>query len=507
MAPGDRVALLCPNTSFVIEAHFGVPLAGGVLMPLHVQFTAGEIAYLLNHSGARFLFVDSEFKAAVRPVCEHLDHQVEVIEIRGARRAKAELTNYEEFLEKGSPKPVAWSLKDETDLISLNYTSGTTGRQKGVMITHRGAYLNALGDALELGLTQDSRLLWTLPIYRCNGWGLTWGATVVGATHICLRRPEPAAIWELIGKHRVSHFCAWPGLLASLINHPSRPARLHGPLTVFVGGAPPSVELIQQWDEFGARVLHGYGLTETGGGYTVCEVQSSWSTAAPAERARLLARQGVPFVTGDPLRVVNEKMRDVPADGHTVGEVIVRGAIVMAGYYKEPEATARDLSGGWFRTGDLAVMHPDGYIELRDRRRDTIIHDGEHLSSIEVEHTLYQHPGVAEVAVIGVPDPSLGEVPKAFVVLKPGAKATGRELIQFCKKRLARFKCPRQVRFVPRLADDRQRKAPEIPPARAGMGRSRKANPWCMNQLRPCSLIPGKDKPTFSIRLCLLSTV
>ena len=309
MAPGDRVAFLCPNTPPMLEAHFGVPLAGGVLLPLNMRVSAGEIAYVLNHSGARFLFVDSEWKAAVRPVCEHLDHQVEVIEIRGERRAKAAIATYEEFLGTGSPKPIVWGLKDEADLISLNYTSGTTGRPKGVMITHRGAYLNALGDVIALGLSQDSRLLWTLPMYRCNGWGLTWGATAVGATHICLRRFEPAPVWNLIGTHRVSHLCGPPSLLAQLIDHPHRPARLHDPLTVFVGGAPPSTELIEQWrprSPRGSRVR----TTETGGGYALCEGQSHWAAAAPAERARLLGRQGVPFVTGDPLRVVDEKMRD-----------------------------------------------------------------------------------------------------------------------------------------------------------------------------------------------------
>ena len=452
LAPGDRIAFLCPNTAPMLEAHFGVPLAGGVLVPINVRLTAGEIAYVLNHSGARFLFVDSELGAAVRPVCEHLDHPVKVIDIQGEGRAKrGRDTTYEELLEMGSTKAVAWSLKDEADLISLNYTSGTTGKPKGVMIAHRGAYLNALGNIIELGLTEASRLLWTLPMYHCNGWSLIWAATAAGATHICLRRFDPAAVWGIIARHRASHLCGSPSLLAQLINHPSRPAQVREPLTVFVGGAPPSAELIQQWETSGARVVHGYGLTETGGGYAVCERQSLWTSVAPAERARLLLRQGVPFVTGDPLRVVDEKMRDVPSDGRTVGEVIVRGATVTAGYYKEPEATARDFSGGWFRTGDLAVMHADGYIELRDRRRDIIIRDGEHLSAIEVEQALYQHPAVAEVAVVGIPDSAVGEVPKAFVVLKPGAKATARELILLCRQHLASFKCPRRVEFVSRL--------------------------------------------------------
>lgn len=452
LSPGDRVALLVHNTAPMLEAHFGVPLAGGVLVPINVRLTAGEIACVLNHSGAQFLLLDSELAPTVRPVCEHLDYPVKVIDLPAEGRAKrVGESTYEAFLETGSPKPVSWSLKDETDLISLNYTSGTTGRPKGVMITHRGAYLNALGNIIELGLTEAARVLWTLPMYHCNGWGIAWAATAVGATHICLRRFEPALAWRLLVEERATHLCGSPNLLAQLLNYADRPRQLAGPLTIFVGGAPPSAELIQNWELLGARVVHGYGLTETCGGYAVCQRQSSWEKAAPADRARLLLSQGMPLVIGDPLRVVDEQLRDVPADGQTVGEVIMRGATVTPGYYKEAEATARDFRGGWFHSGDLAVMRPDGYIELRDRRRDLIIHDGEHLSSVEVEQTLCQHPVVAEAAVVGVPDSAHGEVPKAFVVLRAGTKATATDLIGFCKERLAEFKCPVRVEFVTRL--------------------------------------------------------
>jgi len=452
LAPGDRVAFLSPNTAPMLEAHFGVPLAGGVLVPINVRLTAGEIACVLNHSGAQFLFVDADLAAAVRPVCEHLEYPLKVIELPAeGRNKRVGDAAYEAFLETGSPRPVEWSLKDETDLISLNYTSGTTGRPKGVMITHRGAYLNALGNIIELGLTEASRVLWTLPMYHCNGWGIAWAATAVGATHICLRRFEPGLAWQLIIDERPTHFCGSPNLLAQLLNHPGRPKQLAVPPTIFVGGAPPSAELIQQWETLGARVVHGYGLTETCGGYAVCQRQSSWGDGAPVDRAQLLLSQGVPLVTGDPLRVVDEQLRDVPADGQTVGEVVMRGATVTPGYYKEAEATARDFRGGWFQSGDLAVMRPDGYIELRDRRRDVIIHDGEHLSSVEVEQTLCQHPVVAEAAVVGVPDSAQGEVPKAFVVLRAGTKATASDLIGFCKERLAEFKCPVRVEFVTRL--------------------------------------------------------
>jgi len=452
LEPGDRVAFLCANLPPMLEAHFGVPLAGGVLVPINVRLAAGEIACILKHSGARFLFVDSQFSASVRPLRGHLEAPLKIIDIVEGQRAKplGDLT-YEDFLESGNAKPVAWPLKSEDELISLNYTSGTTGKPKGVMISHRGAYLNALGNIIELGLTSASTVLWTLPMFHCNGWGLTWAATAVGATHICLRKFDDAMIWKLITTQNVSHFCGTPSLLAHLLNCPGRPTALGQPLTVFVGGGPPSAALIEQWEALGARLLHGYGLTETCGGYVICEPQPHWAGLEPAQRARKLRRQGVSFVTGDAVRVVDEKLRDVPADGQTLGEVIMRGTAVTPGYYKEPEATARDFRDGWLHTGDLAVMHTDGYLELLDRRRDIVILDGEHVSSIEIEQTLAQHSAVAEVAVIGIPDRKHGESPKAFVVTKPGTKATPRVLIKFCRERLASFKCPTRVELLAEL--------------------------------------------------------
>jgi len=452
LEPGDRVAFLCANLPALLEAHFGVPLAGGVLVPINVRLTAGEIACILNHSGARLLFVDAQFGASVRPLRGHLETPLRILDITDGPRTKplGEQT-YEEFLESGSARPAGWPLKHEDELISLNYTSGTTGKPKGVMISHRAAYLNALGNIIELGLTSAATVLWTLPMFHCNGWGLTWAATAVGATHICLRRFDDATVWRLITTEGVSHFCGAPSLLAHLLNCPGRPARLAQPLTVFVGGAPPSAALIERWEAMGARLLHGYGLTETCGGYVICEPQPSWAGLPPAERAQKLRRQGVAFVTGDAVRVVDEKLRDVPADGQTLGEVIMRGATVTPGYYKEPGATAREFRDGWLHTGDLAVVHPDGYLELFDRRRDIVILDGEHISSIEIEQTLAQHPAVAEVAVVGIPDVQHGETPKAFVVVKPGCTVTPRALIKFCRQRLASFKCPSRVELLPAL--------------------------------------------------------
>ena len=452
LEPGDRVAFLCANLPALLEAHFGVPLAGGVLVPINVRLTAGEIARILDHSGARLLFVDTQFSASVRPLRGHFETPLRIIDIPDWPRTKplGEQT-YEEFLESGSARPMGWPLKSEDELISLNYTSGTTGKPKGVMITHRSAYLNALGNIIELGLTAASTLLWTLPMYHCNGWGLSWAATAVGATHICLRRLDEATVWRLIVSERVSHLCGPPSLVAHLLDCPGRPTRLAQPLTVFVGGAPPSAGLIQRWETLGARVLHGYGLTETCGGYVICEPQPQWSSLPPAERAQKLRRQGVQFVIGDAVRVVDEKLRDVPPDGQTIGEVIMRGATVTPGYYKEPGTTAREFRDGWLHTGDLAVVHPDGYLELFDRRRDIVIRDGEHISSVEIEQTLAQHPAVAEAAVVGIPDQRHGETPKAFVVVKPGCKVTPQALIKFCRERLASFKCPSQVELLPKL--------------------------------------------------------
>jgi fatty-acyl-CoA synthase len=462
LEPGDRVAFLCANVPPMLEAHFGVPLAGGVLVPINVRLTAGEIARILDHSDARFFFVDSQFAAVARPLRNHLEQPLKIIDIpETARSRPVGDIHYEDFLATGSTQPLGWPLRSEDDLISLNYTSGTTGKPKGVMISHRAAYLNALGSIVELGLDAASTVLWTLPMFHCNGWGLTWAATAVGATHLCLRKLDEATVWRLITTEKVSHLCGAPTLLAHLLQCPGRPAALQQPLTIFVGGAPPSAALIEQWEALGARVLHGYGLTETCGAYTICEPQPEWSSLPPAQRAKKLRRQGVPFVIGETLRVVDEQLRDVPADGQTLGEVIMRGATVTTGYYKEPEATALDFRDGWFHTGDLAVVHPDGYIELRDRGRDIIIRDGEHLSALEIEQTLAEHPAVAEVAVIGIPDARHGEVPKAFVVPRPGFRTRPATLIEFCRVRLAAFKCPSQVEFLdalPRTASGKVQK-------------------------------------------------
>lgn len=446
----DRVAFLCPNIPPLLEAHFGVPLAGGVLVAINIRLSSDEIAYILNHSEAKALFVDSTLVPLIEPIQDQLEYTRTLITIgdeEGSQRLNG--PEYEEFLQTGSPEPVVWSLQDEYDLISINYTSGTTGRPKGVMYHHRGAYLNALGEALESGMNSNSVYLWTLPMFHCNGWCFTWAVTALGATHVCLRKFDPAVVFSLLKEEGVTHFCGAPTVLISLVNHPAaQDFKLDHPLRVITAAAPPSPTILQRMEELGAEVTHVYGLTETYGPHTVCEWQTPWNALPAEERARKKARQGVPYIiAGTDLRIVDDQMQDVPADGMTMGEVVMRGNNVMKGYFKQPEATAEAFREGWFHSGDLGVMHPDGYIELRDRKKDIIISGGENISTIEVEQTIARHPAVLEVAVIAIPDDKWGEVPKAFVTLKPGMTATVEEIIAFCREQMAHFKCPKAVEF------------------------------------------------------------
>jgi fatty-acyl-CoA synthase len=448
---GDRIAILCPNTPPMLEAHFGVPLAGAVLVTINTRLAPDEIAYILNHSGSRLLLVDTEFTPLVERArqaepLETVEQFVNLVDVPGGTRLDG--PDYEEFLASGSDAPLPIPVEDEYETISINYTSGTTGRPKGVMYHHRGAYLNALGECLTLGFASDSVYLWTVPMFHCNGWCCTWGVTAVGGTHLCLRKVDPALIWRLIQEQGVTHFNGAPTVMIALLNDPAaKTAKLGRPLRITVAAAPPSPSIIAQLEALGVQVTHVYGLTETYAPHTVCEWQSQWDLLDPAERARLRARQGVPYVTAERVRVVDEQMNDVPADGETMGEVVMRGNNVMKGYYEQPDATAEAFRGGWFHSGDLAVMHPDGYIELRDRAKDIIISGGENISTIEVERCLCEHPDVLEVAVIAIPDDRWGEVPKAFVVPKAGTSPTEQELIDFCRERMAHFKCPKAVEF------------------------------------------------------------
>jgi fatty-acyl-CoA synthase len=442
LGKGDRVATLLFNSPAMLEAHFGVPAAGGVLVAINNRLSGAEVGYILKHSGASYVLVDAEL--------EDLLADLELPGLTAIRYddAGAPEEPYELFLSAASPeKPESW-LEDEEETISINYTSGTTGQPKGVKYTYRGAYLNALGEALHAGLSNDSVYLWTLPMFHCNGWCFPWAVTALAARHVTLRAVEAERIWELIDGEGVTHYNGAPTVQMMVIHHP-RAHRLEQPVTVMVAAAPPSPTLFARMAELNFRVVHVYGLTETYGPVTVCPEQDTWGELPMQERARLLARQGQGYVVSDLVRVVDEEMNDVPRDGNTMGEVVMRGNNVMSGYLNDEAATAKAFAGGWFHSGDLAVWHPDGNIELRDRGKDIIISGGENISSIEVQQTIVAHPSVLEAAVIGIPHEYWGERPKAFVTLKPDAQATAEEIITFCRARLAHYKCPDAVEFGP----------------------------------------------------------
>lgn len=459
VSPGDRVAVLCRNALEVLEAHFAVPQIGAILVPINVRLQRDEVRYILDHSRAKALLLDAALAPVLEPVRAQLPDLQLVVWIdvdgrHGSATAPPAVADeeYEAFIGTGSPEPSVYPLRDEEETLSINYTSGTTGRPKGVMVTHRGAYLNALGEVIESRMTQDSAYLWTLPMFHCNGWYFPYAVTAVGATHVVLPKVDPSRIFPLIERERVTHLCGAPTVLTMLLNGRPHPEyRFPHPVTVLTAAAPPTPAVIRRMEEMGGHIIHVYGLTETYGPHTVCEWHRDWDALPLEERARLKARQGVGYIHAPELRVVDEEMRDVPADGQTLGEVVMRGNNVMKGYYRDPEATREAFRGGWFHSGDLAVVHPDGYIELRDRKKDLIISGGENISTIEVERVLCEHPEVVECAVIGIPDDTWGEVPKAFVVLREGARVTADQLIGFCRERLAHFKCPKVVEFVSAL--------------------------------------------------------
>ena len=431
----DRVATLLFNSPAMLEAHFGVPAAGGILVAVNYRLSSAEIDYILGHSGARYLLLDSELEALTKP-----------LELAGVTVIRCTGTggpedSYEHFLASApASRPPSW-LEHEEETISINYTSGTTGRPKGVQYTYRGAYLNALGEVIHAGMSADSVYLWTLPMFHCNGWCFPWAVTAVAGRHVTLRAMDPDLIWELIDGEGVTHYNGAPTVQLMILNHP-RAHRLDRPVTAMVAAAPPSPTLLGRMSELNLRVVHVYGLTETYGPITVSPEQEGWRELPAAQRARHLARQGQGYVSADLVRVVDEQMRDVVQDGQAMGEVVMRGNNVMSGYFRDEAATSKAFAGGWFHSGDLAVWHPDGTIELRDRGKDVIISGGENISSIEVEQAIAAHPAVLECAVIGIPHPHWGERPKAFITLNEGATATPEEIIAFCRERLARYKCP-----------------------------------------------------------------
>jgi fatty-acyl-CoA synthase len=449
---GDTVAVMAPNIPEAFEVHFGVPMAGAVLNALNIRLDPATIGFILRHGEAKVLITDTEFAPAVAEALARLDKKPLVIDIadpRGPGGERLGEMDYEVFLDTGDPNCLELTPTDEWDAITLNYTSGTTGNPKGVVYQHRGAYLNALGNILVWGMRQHPVYLWTLPMFHCNGWCFPWTITAMAGTHVCLRRVEAAAIYEAIARERVTHLCGAPVVMNMLLN---AGAGLKGSLErrieMMTAGAAPPAAVIEGMEALGFHITHVYGLTEVYGPAVVCAWHDEWDALPPAERARLKARQGVTYHVLEELTVADPvSLEPVPRDGATMGEVLMRGNIVMKGYLKNPHATEEAFAGGWFHSGDLGVMHADGYIELKDRSKDIIISGGENISTIEVEDVLYRHPSVLEAAVVARPDPVWGETPCAFVTLKPEASATADEIIAFCREHLAHFKAPRTVLF------------------------------------------------------------
>ncbi|HVH74330.1 MAG TPA: acyl-CoA synthetase [Stellaceae bacterium] len=448
---GDTVAIMAPNLPEHFEAHFGVPMAGAVLNALNIRLDVETIAFILRHGEAKVLLTDTEFAPVVQAALAKLDKKPLVIDIADAAASggrRIGQLDYEALLAEGDPEFAGVTPRDEWDAIALNYTSGTTGNPKGVVYSHRGCYLNALGNILVWGLAQHPTYLWTLPMFHCNGWCFPWTVTALAGTHVCLRRVEAGAIYQAIAEEGVSHLCGAPIVMNLLLHGGSPPAGRR--IAMMTAGAAPPAAIIEGMEKKGFDITHVYGLTEVYGPSVVCAWHEEWNALPAEERARLKARQGVNYPVLEGLMVADpESLAPVPQDGETMGEIFMRGNIVMKGYLKNPKATEESFAGGWFHTGDLAVAHPDGYIEIRDRSKDIIISGGENISTIEVEGVLYRHPAVLEAAVVARPDPTWGETPCAFVELKEGARTSGEEIIAFCRERLAHFKAPRSVVFGP----------------------------------------------------------
>ncbi len=447
--PGDRVATIAPNTHAQLAAFYAVPQLGAVLVPVNYRLTPDDFVYIVNHSGATVVCADQDYLDAVDSVRDQMPDVRHFVAFGGARDG---WLDYEAAIAAASPQ-FPRPRTDERDLLTINYTSGTTARPKGVMITHRNAAMNTIGTLLHMPVGVGERYLWTLPMFHANGWTYTWTVTAAAATHVCLRKVEPAAVFRLIRDEQVRLLCAAPTVLISLASaSPQTRGVVPAGVRVVTAGAAPAAATIERLEgEFGWQVTHVYGLTETAPFILVCAPLPEHEGLSPADRAVVKARQGVELLTSGELRVIDEEGQEVAADAQALGEIVVRGNVVMDGYYRDPEATKRAMGDGWFHSGDAAVVHPDGYVEIRDRLKDVIISGGENISSVEVEGTLLRHPAVQEAAIVGLPHDRWGEAPHAFVVLADGASATEEELIAFIRDRLAHFKAPHGVTFVDEL--------------------------------------------------------
>lgn len=448
----DTVSVLLPNVPAMIEAHFAVPMSGAVLNTINTRLDAKTVAFMLEHAESKVLLVDQEFAGLAKAALSLVKQDIFVIDVDDTEYENCfsppigEI-EYEDWLCEGDPE-FEWTLPDdEWDAISLNYTSGTTGNPKGVVYHHRGAYLNAASNMMACGMTPRAKYLWTLPLFHCNGWCFAWTIAANGGTNYCLRKVDPALVFQLIEKHQIEYFCGAPIVLSMLINAPkNQQIAFEHRVEVLVAGAAPPAAIIEGMRKLGINVTHVYGLTETYGPSGLCAAQAGWNDLSLEEQAKLHARQGVPYPLQDSMRVLDpETLKPVPADGETLGEIMFRGNIVMKGYLKNPEATQAAFAGGWFHSGDLAVCQPDGYAKITDRAKDVIISGGENISSLEIEEVLYRHPAVLTAAVVAKPDPQWQEVPCAFIELKQHAEATPEEIMEHCKKELARFKVPKDV--------------------------------------------------------------
>src|SRR6266545_7593743 len=449
VGPGDRVAYIAPNTHAQLESFYAVPQIGGVLVPVNYRLTPADFVYLIRHSGAKAVCAHSDYLEAVDSIRAEIPDVQAFVALESPR---AGWRDYEAML---AAAPTTFDRPEirESDLLTINYTSGTTSRPKGVMITHRNAYMNAVGTLVHHPMGCGDRYLWTLPMFHANGWTFVWTVTAAGATHVCLRKVDPTSVFASIAREKVTMLCAAPTVLIGIACAPAElRAGSSGPLRILTAGAPPAAATIERVEgELGWTVTQVYGLTETAPFITICEPRPEHASLPFAQRATIKARQGVELITSGELVVHDEGGSEVAHDGETLGEIVVRGNVVMKGYFNDPEATAQALRGGWFHTGDAAVVHPDRYVEIRDRLKDVIISGGENISSVEVEGVLLRHPAVQEVAIVGLPHEKWGEAPHAFVVLRAGAQAEAQELRAFARKHLAHFKAPHSVTFVKEL--------------------------------------------------------